>query len=116
MFMQFSKNVERASIDEAYIDLTQEVNVRLNEMKAEGRRIQADMLPCTHVIGWDGDGRSSEDDKQEEHEPGMTAGPLSTEGENFTIDKNTMHTKGKRQDEMSLATCVYSISSAKTIL
>lgn len=59
--MQFSKKVERASIDEAYIDLTEKVDVRLSQMGQNS--IHTEMLPFTHVAGW-GDGRLEEDSKE----------------------------------------------------
>ena len=43
--------VERASIDEAYVDMTQEVNFRLAAM--ETAAITADQLPNTFVVGWE---------------------------------------------------------------
>ena len=49
---QFSDCVERASVDEAYIDLSQEVDKRL----AEHSQVTASQLPNTFVVGWDGDG------------------------------------------------------------
>ena len=47
---QFSKCVERASIDEAYIDLTEEVNRRIEEEKV---KVLAKDLSNTHVSGFD---------------------------------------------------------------
>ena len=43
--------VERASIDEAYVDMTEEVNFRLAAM--ETAAITADRLPNTFVVGWE---------------------------------------------------------------
>ncbi|KAM5164460.1 DNA polymerase eta [Mantella aurantiaca] len=42
--------VERASIDEAYIDLTEAVQKRLKDM--EGQPVSGDMLKCTYVQGY----------------------------------------------------------------
>ncbi|XP_040207689.1 DNA polymerase eta [Rana temporaria] len=42
--------VERASIDEAYIDLTEAVQKRLKDM--EGQPVSEDMLRCTYVQGY----------------------------------------------------------------
>ncbi|XP_018411223.1 PREDICTED: DNA polymerase eta [Nanorana parkeri] len=42
--------VERASIDEAYIDLTEAVQKRLQDM--EGQPVSEDMLKCTYVQGY----------------------------------------------------------------
>ncbi|XP_060045843.1 DNA polymerase eta isoform X2 [Erinaceus europaeus] len=41
--------IERASIDEAYVDLTSAVNERLQ--KLQGQRISADLLPSTYIEG-----------------------------------------------------------------
>ena len=48
VFLQFGAIVERASIDEAYIDLTDLVNTRMTEMK----RIESKDLPNTYVVGY----------------------------------------------------------------
>ncbi|XP_072032430.1 DNA polymerase eta-like [Amphiura filiformis] len=58
---QFSKRVERASIDEAYIDLTEEVKERLQKMKADGVKVTLDKLPYTFVVGWEGEEKSGDD-------------------------------------------------------
>lgn len=50
VFSKFSSCVERASIDEAYIDLTDEVEQRLAVM---GEKVTQDLLPNTHVIGFE---------------------------------------------------------------
>ena len=55
--------VERASIDEAYVDMTQEVNARLVAM--ETCSITADQLPNTFVVGWE-----VEDDEKTGINPG----------------------------------------------
>jgi len=47
VFLQFGARVERASIDEAYIDLTDLVNARMTESKC----IEAKDLPNTFVVG-----------------------------------------------------------------
>ena len=47
--------VERASIDEAYVDMTQEVNARLVAM--ETGNITTDQLPNTFVVGWEAEDR-----------------------------------------------------------
>ena len=47
--------VERASIDEAYVDMTQEVNARLVAM--ETGKITTDQLPNTFVVGWEAEDR-----------------------------------------------------------
>ena len=53
---QFSKCVERASVDEAYIDLTDEVNKRLQHIT----QVTADQLPNTHISGYDVEMQSSD--------------------------------------------------------
>ena len=51
MFSEFSGCVERASIDEAYIDLTEEVKKRMELMGAE--KITEDKLANTHAVGFE---------------------------------------------------------------
>ncbi|GFT44880.1 DNA polymerase eta [Nephila pilipes] len=46
---KFCDCVERASIDEAYLDLTELINVRMQE----DNRVSADQIPNTFVIGWE---------------------------------------------------------------
>ncbi|XP_033115936.1 DNA polymerase eta-like [Anneissia japonica] len=67
---KFSNCVERASIDEAYIDLTEAVQQRMERM--QGESVTFDMLPNTHVVGWDGTGESSEraDDQDSKQDGG----------------------------------------------
>ncbi|XP_002742117.1 DNA polymerase eta-like, partial [Saccoglossus kowalevskii] len=48
----FSKCVERASVDEAYIDLTDEIDKKMEEIGDVD--VSIDMLPNTFVVGWDG--------------------------------------------------------------
>ena len=50
---QFSECVERASVDEAYIDLTMEVEKRMSALSQD--RVSRDMLPNTHVVGFSED-------------------------------------------------------------
>ena len=51
---RFSRCVERASIDEAYLDLTEEVTGRLEELRARGGgRIHPGDLPHTWVVAWE---------------------------------------------------------------
>ncbi|XP_070578564.1 DNA polymerase eta-like [Ptychodera flava] len=47
---KFSKSVERASVDEAYIDLSDEVHKRIERL--ENQQISIDMLPNTHIVDW----------------------------------------------------------------
>ncbi|KAI8486930.1 hypothetical protein Bbelb_354380 [Branchiostoma belcheri] len=56
---KFSRCVERASIDEAYIDLTEEVMKRMEERGPDC--VTVDMLSSTHVGGWqtETDGQNS---------------------------------------------------------
>ncbi|XP_064604058.1 DNA polymerase eta-like isoform X2 [Liolophura sinensis] len=58
---RFSSCVERASIDEAYIDLTQEVGKRLADL-GEGEIITANQLPNTFIQGWKPDSDKIEED------------------------------------------------------
>lgn len=46
---KFCDCVERASIDEAYLDLTEVINARMQK----GINISADQIPNTFVIGWE---------------------------------------------------------------
>ena len=46
---RFSQCVERASIDEAYVDLTDEVNNRLSEYA----ELTEEQLKNTFVVGWE---------------------------------------------------------------
>jgi DNA polymerase eta len=48
---KFGKCVERASIDEAYIDLTMEVEERMKQID----QIEDRQLPNTFTVGWEGD-------------------------------------------------------------
>ena len=54
---RFCRCVERASIDEAFLDLTQEVEERLRME----RTITPTDIPNTHVIGWEPTGEDSTD-------------------------------------------------------
>ena len=48
---KFSQCLERASVDEAYIDLTAEVESRLAIL--QGENINLSQLPNTFVVGYD---------------------------------------------------------------
>ena len=52
---RFCKCVERASIDEAYLDLTEEVNQRL------ASAVDARALPNTHVVGYENEQERKQD-------------------------------------------------------
>ncbi len=52
VLQKFSNCVERASIDEAYLDLTDIVNAKMSEV--DGTSVGPAQLPNTHVVGWDG--------------------------------------------------------------
>jgi len=54
VFLQFGAKVERASIDEAYIDLTELVNARITESKI----IDVKDLPNTFVVGYEDDSKT----------------------------------------------------------
>nr|XP_053629418.1 DNA polymerase eta-like isoform X2 [Cherax quadricarinatus] len=47
----FSGCVERASIDEAYIDLTNVIEGKLKQL--DGKKLTPDLLPSTWVVGYD---------------------------------------------------------------
>lgn len=47
---KFSDCVERASVDEAYIDLTEEVKRRMD------KRAQPELLQNTHIVGFEQEG------------------------------------------------------------
>ncbi|XP_047471761.1 DNA polymerase eta-like [Penaeus chinensis] len=63
---EFSDCVERASIDEAYIELTQTVGERIQKNK--GTRITGDMLKSSWVVGYD---KTEDGDQQEVREKGV---------------------------------------------
>ncbi|XP_074652840.1 DNA polymerase eta-like [Tubulanus polymorphus] len=50
---QFSACVERASVDEAYIDITDEAEIRLKSLSENNKSLTGNMLPNTHIIGYD---------------------------------------------------------------
>ncbi|ELT99496.1 hypothetical protein CAPTEDRAFT_172544 [Capitella teleta] len=64
----FSKCVERASIDEAYVDLTDEVHKRLAGME-ENQEISPDWLPNTYVLGCEEEEKCT--DKSVQRERGL---------------------------------------------
>lgn len=47
---KFSDFVERASIDEAYIDLTEEVKKRMDTLDSDN--VSPEQLPNTFIVGW----------------------------------------------------------------
>lgn len=47
----YTQNIERASIDESYIDVTDLVNVRLKNDENSFQRLIVDLVPDTHVVG-----------------------------------------------------------------
>ena len=61
MLTRFSECVERASVDEAYIDLTQEVEKRLASYDDNSAPICHTMLPNTYIEGWEGPTDSTQD-------------------------------------------------------
>ena len=63
---KFSNCVERASVDEAYIDLTEEVEARL--VTVGGDIVTTSQLPNTFVSGYD--------DKKESESKGKTFFPV----------------------------------------
>lgn len=58
---QFSTCLERASIDEAYLDVTKEAEERLKS--ATFRSVTIDQVPNTFIEGW---GAKEEDDEEDE--------------------------------------------------
>ncbi|KAG8225399.1 hypothetical protein J437_LFUL004599, partial [Ladona fulva] len=58
---KFCKCIQRASVDEAYLDLTDEVNKRLAEEKNPGDILTSISLPNTFVVGYAEDGNNDED-------------------------------------------------------
>ena len=51
---RFCKCVERASVDEAYLDLTEEVNERIeSSVSHPSELVSVEHLPNTHVVGFD---------------------------------------------------------------
>ncbi|XP_013420442.1 DNA polymerase eta [Lingula anatina] len=66
---KFCKCVERASIDEAYLDLTAEVEERLNEIG--NTRILASQLQNTYVVGWEGEDSQKTQDGLDLREQGV---------------------------------------------
>lgn len=56
--------IERASIDEAYMDLTSVVQQRLRELA--GQRIQPDLLRATFVQGFPQAAREEQGEEEEE--------------------------------------------------
>ena len=53
--------MERASVDEAYIDLTEEVEARLSSLSGES--VTESQVPNTYIVGYDG--------KEEEEKKGL---------------------------------------------
>lgn len=62
---RFSDHIERASIDEAYLDITNCVHRRIQQM--EFQRVEASMLPNTHVAGFSPSGVDSDSKGLDEH-------------------------------------------------
>jgi len=61
---QFSTCVERASIDEAYLDVTKEAEERLKSLTSSG--VSVDQLANTFVEGWE----VNEEETEKEDEDG----------------------------------------------
>ena len=76
---RFADRVERASIDEAFLDITERVAQRLCELGPTG--ITPDMLSATHVAGLYPSGGS--DSPLEPTEGECSANPLGVEDEDF---------------------------------
>ncbi|XP_076463928.1 DNA polymerase eta-like [Babylonia areolata] len=68
---QFSSCVERASIDEAYLDLTKETEARLRLANSlSGKMVTVDELPNTFVGGWCSETKECDKEKVKEAEDG----------------------------------------------
>ena len=57
---KFSTCVERASVDEAYIDLTEEIEARMTS--PGGDIVSIAQLPNTFVVGYDGKNETQSED------------------------------------------------------
>ena len=75
---RFSRCVERASIDEAYLDVTEEVTGRLEELRARGGRIPPGDLPATWVVAWERARRGHGDSSSGETAPEPSGKPTGT--------------------------------------
>ena len=75
---RFSKCVERASIDEAYLDVTEEVNGRLEELRARGGKIHPEDLPNSWVVAWERASRGRDGSSSGETAPEPTGKPTGT--------------------------------------
>eukprot|EP00118_Oscarella_pearsei_P010775 m.68196 g.68196 ORF g.68196 m.68196 type:complete len:582 (+) comp35498_c0_seq4:2-1747(+) len=63
LLSRFGDCMERASIDEAYIDLTETVD---RKMKTVGVAVPVEELANTHVVGWEANEKGKDKDKQGE--------------------------------------------------
>ena len=50
---KYSDSVERASVDEAYVDVTDQVQERLAQMEDQGQVLDPEKLPQTFIAGHD---------------------------------------------------------------
>ena len=91
---RFSKTIEKASIDEAFLDITAVVEKRISNM--EFARVEADNLPSTHLAGykWEGTGGDRNNEQstptcKEELEVQSKSSDASTEPVNKTRQDTT---------------------------
>ncbi|KAG5683821.1 hypothetical protein PVAND_013085 [Polypedilum vanderplanki] len=61
VFEKFTKNLERASIDEAYLDITENVAARMLEMRQKKFSLQPHHLFNTYAVGYDNIGQFIKD-------------------------------------------------------
>lgn len=66
---QFNACVERASIDEAYLDVTKEAEERLKS--AMSRSVSIDQVPNTFIEGWGEKEENEEEDEKKKKEKGL---------------------------------------------
>ncbi|KAL3875127.1 hypothetical protein ACJMK2_038059 [Sinanodonta woodiana] len=97
---KFSGCVERASIDEAYIDLTAEVEERLRSLKSGG--ITPDKLPNTYIIGYD---KAKDDQNMAEVQSNGVSDWVETilENEDMNIHETRLAVGGIIAEEMRAA-------------
>ncbi|GLH04945.1 Putative DNA polymerase eta [Gryllus bimaculatus] len=59
---RFCDTVQRASVDEAYLDITQTVNARYKELK--GTHVKSDELKSTFIVGFSPEDSNDEEDRK----------------------------------------------------
>ena len=107
---QFSDHIERASIDEAYLDITKCVHRRIQQMGF--KEVEASMLPHTHVAGFsliegspvDSDSKILEDrvTEWEDNADGgesVSSGALSVEGGSDMFEETDVEMLDEEEEE-----------------